>query len=85
MVWTAKAVNDFLESVTTGAHVEFGYYPGKVSRREFKTFTEYSRECRRREGYFCIDTHRPSQKFWGKTPKAAAVAAGFTLPSSWSK
>jgi hypothetical protein len=80
MVWTAKAVNDFLKNVTGGdAHVEQGYEGGKAKRDDFASHKEYVKVLNRTFGYFCIDTYRPGMKFWGKTPKAAARAAGFTI------
>lgn len=79
--WTEKKVNTYLESVTDGGvHVERGWSDsGKPRREEYATFGEYSRECDRRWGYVCFDKHRPGVRFWGKSPKDAAINAGFTL------
>lgn len=80
MVWTQKAVNTFLAKVTAGdAYVEFGYDGGKPKREDFNSHAEWSKKLRKLEGYFCYDKYRPGQKFWGKTPKAAAINAGFTI------
>ena len=79
-VWTAKAVNTHLDNVTGGdARVVPGFKGGVPTRAGFATFAGYLKENIRRDGYFCFDKYRPGQRYWGKTPKKAAIAAGFTL------
>ena len=78
--WTSKKVNEFLKNVTGGdASVQNGFNGCRPSRDAYKTFREFSKASERAYGYVCIDTYRPGMHFWGKTPKEAAIKAGFTL------
>lgn len=78
--WTEKKVNELLQNVTGGdATVEKGWNGARPKRDDFPTFKDYLRASNKVDGYVCKDSYRPGAHFWGKTPRAAAVAAGFTL------
>lgn len=80
--WTEKRVNEKLLELTGGdAHVERGYNGEKPERRNFATFSEYSKACDKSYGYICFDSYRPGMKFWGKTPREAALAAFSGFPA----
>lgn len=77
--WTEKAINKFLVNVAGGdAVVERGHNGEKPKREDFATFAEFSKAFWKGDGYVCKDAYRPGALFWGKTPRAAAIAAGFT-------
>ncbi|NTW34546.1 MAG: hypothetical protein HGB17_00125 [Syntrophobacteraceae bacterium] len=74
--WTAKRVNAYLANITGGdAYVEQGWKNGKAQTKAKKC--SHGETYQNEYGYICVDSYRPGMRFWGKTPKAACIAAGF--------